>query len=422
MLTRRDFLRRGVVVVSAGLALPPVFTRSVHAAVNEGMLAGITNTRVLVVVQMAGGNDGLNMVVPYGNGTYFDLRRNVRIAADQALPLDGGTGLHPSMGKLKELWDTGVLAVVQGVGYPNPNLSHFRSMEIWQTANLTDPRSDGWLGKYFDRVIDENGHVIDGVAVGQSAPMSLRSGKSAVAVVQNLESYRILPDPAFPQDADPRVNLLLKLYQAYPQKAPYAALLSHVAEGAQRSSEALRAATKDYKPAVAYPANGLGNGLKLLAQAIGGDLGVKVFHIGLGGFDTHAGELNSQARLLQQLSDALHAFYRDLEAHGKAQDVLVMTWSEFGRRAQENANAGTDHGTAAPLLLLGGQVQRGLYGEAPNLSALDNGNLRYTVDFRSVYATVLDQWLGAPADDVLGQRFERLPVIGAAVGGAVPVG
>ncbi|MEK7215158.1 MAG: DUF1501 domain-containing protein, partial [Chloroflexota bacterium] len=417
MLTRRDFLRRGVVVVSAGLALPPIFTRGVYAAANEGMLAAATNNRVLVIVQMAGGNDGLNMVVPFGDSSYFDLRRTVRIPAEQALPLDGGTGLHPSMGKLKELWDSGALAVVQGVGYPNPNLSHFRSMEIWQTANLNDVRSDGWVGKYFDRVIDENGHVIDGVAVGQGTPMALRSSKAAVAVVQNLETYRILPDPAFPQDTDPRVNLLLNMYKAYPRKAPYAALLSHVAEGAQRSSEALRATAKDYKPAIAYPTNGLGNGFKLLAQAISGDLGVKVFHIGLGGFDTHAGELNAQSRLLQQLSDGLHAFYRDLEAHGRAQDVLVMTWSEFGRRAQENANAGTDHGTAAPLFLIGGQVQRGLYGEAPNLTALDNGNLRHTVDFRSVYATVLDQWLGAPADDVLGGRFERLPFIGAAVGG-----
>ena len=416
MLSRREFLKRGVVVVSAGLALPPVFTKAVHAAGDTLSLPAAFRNRILVVVQMAGGNDGLNTLVPYANGRYYDARPAVGIAERDVLPLNSQFGLHPSLAKLKELWDAGVLAVVQGVGYPNPNLSHFRSMEIWQTANLEESWGDGWLGRYFERVIDEEGHLMDGVAVGNVLPMALRATGSEVAVVRDLETYQIKSDPGFPEDAAARLDVLLDLYASYPVKVPYAALLANVANSAYKSSETLQAAVKAYQPAVDYPDTPIGNGFRLLSQAISQDLGVRVFHIGLGGFDTHASQSLTQGRLLRNLAEGVHAFYRDLEAHDKAQDVLVLTWSEFGRRVQENANSGTDHGTAAPLFLLGGQVQKGIYGETPSLSTLQSGNLRYTVDFRSVYASVLDNWLGAPSEEILGHRYERLPLVASAVG------
>lgn len=418
MLTRRDFLRRSIVVVSAGLALPPVFTRAVHAATNNSALDPVFRNRVLVVVQMAGGNDGLNTIVPYGDGHYYDARPNIKIEEAKVLPLDNRFGLHPSLTGIKELWDAGALAMVQGVGYPNPNLSHFRSMEIWQTANLQQTIVDGWLGHYFERVIDEEGHILDGIAVGNLLPMALRSPKAEVGVVQSLDTYKIQGDPAYPKDGDARVDALLKLYAAYPQKAPYAALLDDVSEAAHKSSEELQKAAEAYQPAVEYPKTPLGSGFNLLAKVITSDMGVRVCHIGMGGFDTHSNQPNTQTRLLRELSEGLHAFYRDLEAHGKAQDVLIMTWSEFGRRVQQNANAGTDHGTATPMFFLGGRVQGGLYGEAPSLTNLQDGNLRYTTDFRSVYASILDTWLGAPADEILGHRFERLPLVAEATGAA----
>ena len=414
MLTRRDFLKRSVVVVSAGLALPAVFTKAVYAASNSGAQDAASRKRVLVVVQMAGGNDGLNTVVPYGNGRYYDARPNIKMAEQDVLALDNQLGLHPSLEKLKELWDDGHLAVVQGVGYPDPNLSHFRSMEIWQTANTDNAQGTGWLSRYFDRVIDEQGHIMDGVSVGNILPLALRPTKSDIAVVESLESYKVKGGSRPQGETDTRVDALLKLYASYPLKAPYAALLDDVSESAHKSSEELQRAAAAYVPAVAYPKTSLGNGFQLLAQVISQDLGVRVCHIGMGGFDTHTFQPATQTRLLRVLSEGLHAFYRDLEAHGKAQDVLVMTWSEFGRRVQENANSGTDHGTAAPLFLLGGQVQRGIYGEAPKLTDLDDGNLRFTTDFRSVYASVLDGWLGAPADEVLGRHYERLPLVAAA--------
>ncbi len=419
MLTRRSFLRRSVVVVSSGLALPPVFMNAAHVAAQHlGADSPLAN-RILVVVQMAGGNDGLNTVIPYGSGRYHDLRRGIGVLDADIVPLDGATGLHPSLVRLKELWDEGALAIVQGVGYPNPSLSHFRSMEIWQTADAEKSFGDGWLGKYFNHVIDEQGHLLDAVSVGSSLPLALRAPAANVAVVDRLENYRLQSDFGFPGGADARVEALLQLYARYPARAPYAALFHAVAPSAYRSTQELQRAAESYQPALPYPPTPLGTGLRLLAQTIHQGLGIKVFHIGMGGFDTHANQPGTQARLLQQLSEGLHAFYRDLQAHGKAQDVLVMTWSEFGRRATENANRGTDHGTAGPMFLLGGQVQGGFYGEAPSLTNLQNENLRFTVDFRSVYATLLDPWLGAPAEEVLGSSYERFPLLSG--GSAQPI-
>ncbi|MBI2887265.1 MAG: DUF1501 domain-containing protein [Chloroflexi bacterium] len=425
MLTRRDFLRRSVVVVSAGLALPPVFTRAVHAATNNQGLDPLYRDRILVVVQMAGGNDGLNTLVPYGSGLYHDARPTIKITESDLLPLDGHVGFHPSLARLKELWDEGSLAVVQGVGYPIPNFSHFRSMEIWQTGNMEQNLTSGWLARLFEKVIDEEGHLLDGVSVGNALPLAMSGPKADVAVVQSLDTYKIQGDPGNARDTDARVDALLKLYASYPVKAPYAALLDNVSAAAHKSAAEIQRAAAEYKPAAEYPKSPLASGFKLLAQAITQNIGVRVCHIGMGGFDTHTFQPTTQARLLKDLSEALHAFYRDLEGHGKARDVLIMTWSEFGRRVQQNANQGTDHGTATPMLLLGGRVQRGFYGEAPSLSRLEDGNLRYTTDFRSVYASVLEDWLGAPADEILSARFERLPFVARATGArapALPVG
>ncbi len=417
MLTRREFLQRGVVVVSVGLAMPQIFTKAVHAAGQNGITPKSLSKRTLVVIQMAGGNDGLNTIVPFGMNSYHDARPGIKVPDSEVLPLNGQFGMHPGLAKLKELWDSGVVAAVQGVGYPNPVLSHFRSMEIWQTASMDTRAMEGWLGRYYDRVIDEEGHLLEGVAIGQTSPLALRTPNLPIPSVDSLDSYKVQGDPRYPKDFQGRVDALLKIYSEYPSHAPYAALLDNTAESANNSSNAIQQSAKDYKPAVDYPQTPLGNGLKLLSQVISQDLGVRVCHIGMGGFDTHSGQKYTQPRLLTQLAEGLNAFYHDLEAHGKAQDVLIMTWSEFGRRVRENYSGGTDHGTAGPMFLIGGGITGGLYGEQPSLTSLDDGNLKYTTDFRSVYASILDNWLGAPSDEILGGRFERLPFISAAAGG-----
>lgn len=412
-LNRRNFLKRGVVVVSAGMALPPVFGRAAHMTA-EAAMDPVFRDRVLVIVQMAGGNDGLNTVVPFGTGSYYDFRRGIGIPDKDVLALDGGTGLHPSMGKLKELWDEGALAIVQGVGYPDSSLSHFRSMEIWQTAKPEAGRVDGWLGRYLHHAFDEDGHPLDGVSVGSGMPLALTATGPNVAVVDRLDSYRLRNDPGYAQDTDVRVATLLNLYSQYPAGAPYAALFNAVAPAAYQSTKELQKAAEAYTPAVTYPPTPLGSGLRMLAQTINANMGIRVFHIGMGGFDTHRGQGNTQgtqARLLTQLSEGLHAFYRDLHAHGHGHNVMTMTWSEFGRRVRENANGGTDHGTAGPMFIVGSQVQGGLYGEAPSLGDLRNDNLKHTVDFRSVYATVLGNWMGAAPEEVLGGAYERLALV-----------
>jgi uncharacterized protein (DUF1501 family) len=428
MLSRRIFIQDGFKVVSLGLALPHVFTRAVQAAgLDAGRGAGVLHSpqeasgpgsdrlaeRTLVVVQLAGGNDGLNAVVPYGEGEYYKLRPSLGVPADQVLRLDDRFGFHPSMGGLKALWDAGQLAVVHGVGYPSPSFSHFKAMDIWQTANPEGSADEGWLAKLVKGTVDKRGHPFAGFAAGGTLPPALMAPDLAAPAAENANAFKLLPDPRHAADAAARQQALVRLYDSYAGDAPFAQVLKSTEEGALATSAQLQRAHAAYSAAVDYPQTGFGTGLKLLAETICGDLGVKVGYITLGGFDTHAGQRNTQARLLQTLSDGLKAFWDDLVAHGKADDVLVMTWSEFGRRVAENGSQGTDHGTAGPQFLLGNALRGGHWGDPVSLTALAQGNLRYTTDFRSVYATVMDGWLGAPAEQLLGARFPSLGFLGA---------
>jgi uncharacterized protein (DUF1501 family) len=227
-----------------------------------------------------------------------------------------------------------------------------------------------------------------------------------VPTLSSVKTYSVYPDPADGDGGNARIQALMKLYNSYPKTAPYAALLDTTALSAQDGSSRLHSADAQYHPAVTYPTGSFGAGLKVLAEAIVQDLGLRVGYVTLGGFDTHANQSATHDLLMQTLANGLSAFYSDLAAHGKADNVVIMTWSEFGRRVEENGSLGTDHGTAAPMFVLGNPISKGIYGEPPGLSNLDqNGNLKYTVDFRSVYATVLDRWMGASSQDVLGGSF-----------------
>jgi uncharacterized protein (DUF1501 family) len=413
MLSRRDLLKEGLAVVSLGLGVPSVFGRAaVAAAAENSALPGKT----LVVVQLAGGVDGLNTVIPYSDPAYRDNRPTLGVAANEMIPLDDRFAFHPSMAPMKDLWDRGNLAIVQGVGYPNPNFSHFKAMDIWQSADPEGHAKDGWLGRYFDDLTDLDGHPLAGLSVGRTLPSAFESERASIPSVENLDTF-ILQPAAGDTLPERRQTALMRLYDAYkPSKTAFAALLDTTLDSAVLSSEKLKAAHAAYQPAAAYPTTSLGSGLRLLAELIdsgGGESPLRVGHVTLGGFDTHTGQPGRLATLLTQLSEALHAFWLDISGHGHAADVLVMTWTEFGRRVRENAQAGTDHGSAGQMFFVGSALNAGHHGEPPSLTNLDNGNLRYTTDFRSVYATVLERWLQAPANDVLGAQFPQLDLIKA---------
>jgi uncharacterized protein (DUF1501 family) len=410
LLSRRALIKDGMLVVSAGMMMPAVFSRAVlsaRAQAQEGVrFARAASERTLIVVQLAGGNDGLNTVVPYTDSRYYQMRPTLAIKETQVLTLDNRLGLHPALEGFKKLWDSGHLAIVEGVGYPNQSLSHFQAMDIWQTLDLSGNGREGWLGKLVAGLVDQQGHPFKALEIGTQTALALSSINTQVPTLSSVNSYRVTPDPADRDGGNARLQALLKLYHSYPRTAPYAALLETTALSAQEGSQRLHQADASYKPAVTYPQNSFAQGLKVLAEVIVNDLGLRVGYITLGGFDTHAAQQQTHAQLMKTLSDGLYAFYTDLQLHGKADQVVVMTWSEFGRRVEENGSLGTDHGTAAPMFVVGNAVRRGIFGEPPVLTDLDdNGNLKYTVDFRSVYATVLDRWMGASSRDVLGGSF-----------------
>jgi uncharacterized protein (DUF1501 family) len=409
-------MRDGLLAVSAGMIMPPVFARAVRAAQNvaaEGdKWAQAAQDHTLIVVQMAGGNDGLNTIVPLHDSHYRQLRPTLALTAADVLPLGtDGLYLHKALAPLQPFWQSNKLAVVESVGYDHPSLSHFQAMDIWQTLDLAGHGAQGWLGKYVAGFTDKDGHPFQSLAVGTSLPPALQSINAEVPVLASPQQYKLQSDSGAGKAAapdDPRLQALLKLYNTYPQSAPYAALLSPTAQAFVEGSRQLDTAVQRYTSRANPdydPKDPFAQGLKVLAEVIVNGLGLRVGYVTLGGFDTHSDQAKRQETLLAKLGAGLAAFYSDLAAHGKADNVVLMTWSEFGRRVHENASLGTDHGTAAPLFVLGNAVAGGLYGEPPDLSNLDTyGNLKYAVDFRSVYQTVLS-WLGAPVSAVLGGDF-----------------
>jgi uncharacterized protein (DUF1501 family) len=410
MLTRRDFLKGGLAAVSVGIGVPSVFARAATVASAENSAGA---GRTLVVVQLAGGVDGLNTVIPYKDGKYRDLRPQLAVPESEMLVVDDHAAFHPSLASLKKRFDAGKLAVVEGVGYPDPTFSHFKAMDIWQSADPKGAAREGWLGKYFDGLTDHGGHPLAGLSVGTRLPSAFESDEATVPSVASLETFA-LQQPANDRSGD-RNRSLLRLYDVYkPVGSAFGALLDTTLDNATASSTALKAADAAYTPAVTYPESSLASGLQLIAELIesgGEQTPLRVGHVTLGGFDTHTQQAQTLTDLLGDADAALDAFMGDIEAHGHGDDVLVMTWSEFGRRVPENGQAGTDHGSAGPMFLLGNAVKGGFHGEAPSLSSLDNGNLRYTVDFRTVYATILDRWLESPADDILGGHFDTLDLL-----------
>jgi uncharacterized protein (DUF1501 family) len=416
MLSRRDFVKGGVALVSIGTTAQSLLKGAVaFAAENSADVLAANNGKTLILVQLAGGNDGLNTVVPVADSVYRSSRKTIGIADEAALPLENGFALHPNLKGLKGLWDEGKFAVVRGVGYPNQNYSHFKSMAIWQAGDPELRLQDGWLGRTLEKMESKEHDPFLGFNIGASTPPEMRTENISIPSVQNPAEYGFQVGGRQSQGNDPRTATLMKLYEQYPAASPYGVLLETTVESAVSSSKQLATAAQTYKPAATYPKSSFASGLSVLAEAVVGNLGMRVGHITLGGFDTHSKEVDDHAKLMTDLDEGLTAFYRDLAAQGKADDVLVLTWSEFGRRVEENGNGGTDHGSASVMFALGNSVKRGLYGDSPSLARLiDNGNLSMTTDFRSVYATVMERWLGVPSEALLGKKWDQVGFINAA--------
>jgi uncharacterized protein (DUF1501 family) len=412
MLTRRQFLQRSMALGVVG-AIPPTFLWQATVAHGsaEGAPAAAPADRTLIIVQMAGGNDDLNMVVPYTDGVYLSSRRTLRIEPSSVIRLSDRLGLNPVMGNLKKVWDNKQLAIIEGVGQPNPQYSHFDSMTIWQTAAPKGEFNDGWLGRYFLQAGAQSDAAFAGVDIGGAvAPMLLANGVM-LPTLQNPATYKMELDP---RDAAARLEAWKDLQEAGSAGNKYLPLIGSASTRAYESTRDLGNAIGSYQPAVSYGRDSLSTSLRLLATIVANQPGTKVAYTMVGGFDTHAFERQAQDTLLEIVSDAFANFQADLNAHGKAQDVLLVTWTEFGRRVLENGSGGTDHGDGGVMLAMGGGVKGGLYGEAPDLSRLDgNGSARWTTDFRSVYATLLEDWLGVDSTAILGGRFDHVPFVAA---------
>ena len=367
----------------------------------------------LVVIQLSGGNDAMNTVVPYTNGIYHDSRKAIHLTEDVVLDLDGTVGLHPSMGPMKGLWDDGKLAIIQGVGYPKPNRSHFRSMDIWHTAESAHVADSGWLGRTIRELDPDAKNVITGINFGRGLPRALHAKGVPVASVGNLETYGLMPDIEDRKTREMAVDVFARMYGPDDGRDAVLQQISDTGMGAYLGADILRAAPKQYSSNVEYEAeNTIAQSLRDIAQVMLADLGTRVFYTQHGGFDTHAGELENHARLWHEVSSAISDFLADLEEHGRGGDAVVMIFSEFGRRIKDNGS-GTDHGSGGVAFVVGDPVKGGLYGEYPSLEPSEQieGDMHFNNDFRSTYATLLDRWMGLDPFPILDGNYEQFDLI-----------
>ncbi len=433
--TRREFIKKsGFTMLTVGLS-QRAFFRHMNMAANSALTKGAalsTNDNILVVIQLAGGNDGHNMVIPMNgtpNSVYRQRRPTLAVPQDQILPIGADVagnqlGFHPNLSQLKAHMDQGRVSTIQAVGYPNPNRSHFRSMDIWHTASMDELKKTGWLGDYFDATISSTDNPLMGVALGGSLPLSLRANDVLVPAVGDVNLYQFqtdirYADPRNPElrgEYDNRIETFLTLNRELAPERTYWDVIGQTALDAYGSSEALQAGISSYvpDPNIVYPTNNrLALVMQQAAQIIGAGLETKILYVTLGGFDTHRNQSGSHALLMRYLDEAVDAFYRDMQRLGKDDKVIMMTWSEFGRLVPENGDIGTDHGAAAPQLIIGTPVQGGIVGEYPSLTDLnpDRPDVKYSIDFRSVYATILENWLGADSREILGGSYEILSFV-----------
>ncbi|MCH8851336.1 MAG: DUF1501 domain-containing protein [Planctomycetes bacterium] len=414
--TRREFLHGTLGTLSLSATMPVFLVRTAEAALEEDK----PNGKILVMVQLAGGNDGLNTVVPYADDNYYRARPGLAIKPDEVLKIDDHVGLHPALGGMKELYDDGLLAIVQGVGYPNPNHSHFKSMDIWHTADPAGRKHTGWLGRYIDNCCKGSDPPKPNAAIAlmPEAPLALMGKDFSPLAFQDEHSLRWRSK----NSSDDARKLFAELNDGRPAKAAGKGKKKHKNEAlnflrraalqARLGAEEVHAAAKGrvHGPK-GGPRDSLQAQLSLVLQMIAADFPTSVYYVSMGGFDTHVNQANHHQWLLTQLGTALQSFMAELKQHKLAERVLIASFSEFGRRVEQNASGGTDHGTAAPMFLVGPGVKPGLYHKHPPLDRLDGENLIHSCDFRRVYAAILRDWLDTPPQRILHGQFAPLKII-----------
>lgn len=405
-LTRRELFAKGG-VLAVGLMSPPWLASIAKADVVK--LANgrkIAPDNVLVVCQLSGGNDGLNTIVPYTDPNYAKLRPSLGIEADKVLKLTDGLGLHPNLGGLHKLFNQGKVAIVQNVGYPNPNRSHFKSMDIWQSASPAGDLRYGWIGRAFDKNC-ESGKLdtLAGIGLSTEKPLALSAKEASIPCFASLGDIQNMVGDA---DAEKMLRQIQGKDAAEGSAIRQIQLANNTALDA---ISALKANLGKYTPKETYATDPFGRGFKQIAQIVATSPSTRVVYFSAGGFDTHSRQAENHDRLMKGFGDAMEAFMAEMEACGKADKVIVLVFSEFGRRAYENGSAGTDHGKAAPMMLIGKPVKGGIYGAKPDLVNLADGDLAFKTDFREVYATALDNWMGTDSKVVLGQQYKPLDII-----------
>jgi len=399
-MKRRDFIRNSALV--SGAFMVPAFLKPFEAMA-KSQLSGYKN---LVIIQLSGGNDGLNTIVPYGNDIYYQKRNTIAINKTDIIKLDDMQGLNPSLSALKEIYDQGWMSVINSVGYPNPDRSHFRSMDIWQTGSESNQfLSTGWIGRYLDANCQVNKNPYTAIEVDDTLSLAMKGIKMKGVAVQD-------PEKLYQTTREPFFKDLVHSHNAADLNEDNLGYLYKTMIDSYSSAEYIRDTSKLYNVTGTYPATQLGNQLKTVSKFINSGLQTRVYYVSLSGFDTHIRQNDQQARQLKIYGDAVAAFIKDLKQTGKLDDTLVMTFSEFGRRVEQNASNGTDHGTANNILVYGGKLKKaGIYNNAPDLATLDNGDLKYEIDFRDVYATLLDKWLNINNSQVLNKNFAGLQFI-----------
>ncbi|MEV4882162.1 DUF1501 domain-containing protein [Chitinophaga ginsengisegetis] len=399
ILNRRRFLQVGS-LASAAMMMPKFLK-----ALERGHLAPPGN-KVLVIIQLSGGNDGLNTIIPYRNDIYYKARPALGIKREAALSLNDELGIHPALKGLKALYDDGALGILNNVGYPNPDRSHFRSMDIWHSASQSNEYwSDGWIGRYLDAQCKGCDKPTQALEIDDTLSLALKGDSDkGLAMTDPARLYGTSNDKYFAE--------LLKQHTSDNDHHNNADYLYKTMGETISSAAYIQQQFKTYKSSAPYPNTELGRNLRTIANLVMSDINTKVYYVSHGSFDTHVNQQDQQARLFGQLSDALTVFTDDLKANRRFEDVVVMTFSEFGRRVSQNASGGTDHGTANNMFLVGGGLkQPGLINDGPDLLNLKDGDLQYQVDFKSVYATLLSNWLGADDKAVLKNTYSHLSFV-----------
>jgi uncharacterized protein (DUF1501 family) len=373
-----------------------------------------TKAPVLVVLQLSGGNDALNTVIPYSDPLYFDNRPNVRIPEDQVLPINDQIGLHPTMGPLKALYDEGKVAIIQGIGYPNPNRSHFRSMDIWHTCEPDKVGEEGWLGRALRDLDPKTENVLTGVNFGRGLPRALVAPGVPVASVGNLETYGVLTGIQAEDQRSKALETFSNVYSPMIGQGPVLDYFARTGLDALKGADILSTAPQKYQSSVEYGNDTVAQYMRNIVQTHLADFGTRVFYTTApyNSFDTHAGELANHTRLWTETSKAIGAFYEDLKEHNATEEVVLLVFTEFGRRVHDNGS-GTDHGAGGHAFVIGDKVKGGLYGEYPSLQQdqLVEGDLRFNNDFRGLYSTLLEKWLHLDAKPIVNGAFEQFDFI-----------